>query len=121
MATGTAIAVSGLGGALILFSLGELTERRGAILAALGSIVAAVGLGGFLAYAAQLQSTSGWVGFTQMGFPTAALCLLAGVNVLLNVRSRFKASATWLPIPLGAGLLALLITLTAINVMEPRR
>ncbi len=112
MATGTAIAVSGLGGALILFSLGELTERRGAILAALGSIVAAVGLGGFLAYAAQLQSTSGWVGFTQMGFPTAALCLLAGVNVLLNVRSRFKASATWLPIPLGAGLLALLITLT---------
>jgi PAS domain S-box-containing protein len=112
IATSTAIAVSSLGGALILFSLGELTERRSAILAALGGMVAAVGLGGFLAYAAHLQSRSGWVGFTQMGFPTAALCLLSGTNVLLNVRSRFKASATWLPIPLCAGLLALLITLT---------
>ena len=112
MATSTAAAVISLGAALILFSLGELTERRSAILAALGGIVAAVGLGGFFTYAAHLQSTSGWVGFTQIGFSSAALCLLSGVNVLLNVRSRFKASTTWLPIPLCAGLLALLVTLT---------
>ena len=112
IASSTTIAIACLGAALILFAQGELTERRSAILAALGSIVAAVGLGGFLAYAAHLQSASGWVGFTQIGFPSAALCLLAGTNVLLNLRSRFKASATWLPIPLGAGLLALLVTLT---------
>jgi PAS domain S-box-containing protein len=113
MATSTTIALACLGAALILFARGELTERRSAVLAALGSVVAAVGLSGFLAFAARLQSASGWVGFTQIGFPSAALCLLAGTNVLLNLRSRFKASATWLPIPLGAGLVALLVTLTA--------
>jgi len=113
IALSTTIAIVSLGAALILFARGGLTERRSAILAALGSIVAAVGLGGFLAFAAQLQSASGWVGFTQIGFPSAALCLLAGTNVLLNLRSRFKASTTWLPIPLGAGLLALLVSLTS--------
>ena len=112
IASSTTIAIASLGAALILFAQSELTERRSAILAALGSIAAAVGLGGFLAFAARLQSASGGVGFTQIGFPSATLCLLAGTNVLLNLRSRFKASATWLPIPLGAGLLALLVTLT---------
>ena len=112
MAISTAAAIACLGAALILFARGELTERRSAVLAVLGSIVAAVGLSGFLALAAQLQSTSGWVGFSQIGFPSATLCLLAGTNVLLNLRSRFKASTTWLPIPLGVGLLALLVTLT---------
>ncbi|MEP6831250.1 MAG: PAS domain S-box protein [Rhizomicrobium sp.] len=112
IAIAATIAITCLGAALILFSQGELTERRSAILAALGSVAAAVGLGGFLSFAAQLQSTSGWVGFSQIGFPSATLCMLAGLNVLLNLRSRFKSSATWLPIPLGAGLLALLLTLT---------
>lgn len=112
IASSTTVAITCLGAALILFAEGELTERRSAILAALGSIVAAVGLSGFLAFAARLQSASGWVGFTQIGFPSAALCLLAGTNVLLNLRSRFKAGATWLPIPLCAGLLTLLVTLT---------
>jgi PAS domain S-box-containing protein len=113
IASSTTIAIACLGTALILFAKNEeLTERRSAVLAVLGSIVVAVGLGGFLAFAARLESASGWVGFTQIGFPSAALCLLAGTNVLLNLRSRFRASATWLPIPLGAGLLALLVTLT---------
>jgi len=101
IASSTTIAITSLGLALVLFARGELTERRGAILAVLGSIVVATGLGGFLAFAARLQSASGWVGFTQIGFPSAALCLFSGTNVLLNLRSRFKASATWLPIPLG--------------------
>lgn len=113
IALSTTIAITSLGLALILFAQGELTERRSAILAVLGSMVAAIGLGGFLAFAAQLQSASGWVGFTQIGFPSAALCLFAGTNVLLNLRSRFKASAIWLPIPLGVGLLALLVSLTS--------
>lgn len=112
IASSTTIAILSLGMALILFARGDLTERRSAVLAALGSIVLAIGLGGFLAFAARLQSASGWVGFTQIGFPSAALCLFAGTNVLLNLRSRFKASAIWLPIPLGVGLLALLVTLT---------
>jgi PAS domain S-box-containing protein len=112
IASSTTIAIACLGAALILFTRDALTERRSAILAVLGSIAVAIGLSGFLAFTARLQSTSGWVGFTQIGFPSAALCLLAGTNVLLNLRSRFKASATWLPIPLGAGLLALLVSLT---------
>src|SRR5262249_38302409 len=112
MAMATSIAISSLGASLLLFAHESWNERKSAVVAILGSVAAAVGLGGFLSFAAQLQSTTGWVGFTQIGFPSATLCLLAGANVLLNVRSRFNASATWIPIPLGAGLLALLLTLS---------
>jgi PAS domain S-box-containing protein len=113
IAASTAVAIACLGAALLLFSLEEMGERHAAATAVLGSVAAAVGLGGFLAFAARLQSTAGWVGFTQIGFPSAALCLLAGTNVLLNLRSRSRRTASWLPIPLAAGLLALLITLTS--------
>jgi sensor domain CHASE-containing protein len=112
MATAMSIAITSLGGALLLFSHQGWNERKSAAVAMLGSIAAAVGLGGFLSFAAQLQSTTGWVGFTQIGFPSAALCLLAGTNILLNVSSRVNAGTMWLPIPLGTGLLALLLTLT---------
>jgi len=112
MATATAMAIASLAAALLLFSHDAWNERKSAGVAVLGSIAAAVGLGGFLSFGAQLQSTTGWVGFTQIGFPSAALCLLAGTNVLLNVGARFNAGAIWLPIPLCTGLLALLVTLT---------
>ncbi|HEY4274908.1 MAG TPA: PAS domain S-box protein [Rhizomicrobium sp.] len=112
MAISMTVAIASLGAALMLLSWDAMGEMRRAVLAVLGSVAAAVGLGGFLAFAAQLQSTAGWIGFTQIGFPSATLCLLAGGNVLLNLRMRSERTANWLPIPLAAGLLALLITLT---------
>ena len=92
---------------------GDVWNERKAPASPLGQHRGGGGAGrlSFLCRAA-CKAPSGWVGFTQIGFPSAALCLLAGTNVLLNVGSRFNAGAVWLPIPLCTGLLALLFTLT---------
>ena len=81
IAISTAVAIASLGAALTLFSWEGMGERRRAVLAVLGSVTMAVGLGGFLAFAARLQSTGGWVGFTRSAFPAprcvcwpAAMC-----------------------------------------------
>lgn len=106
-----AIALTSLAAALWLRTDGNVLIGWKAIaVSTLGSIPAAIGLGAVLGFAAGFESVNGWVGFTLVGPPTAILSLLGGANIIWQ--SYDSRSAAWLPIPLGMGLLSLLLVLT---------
>ena len=113
MAQPTAVALAAIGAALWLCSMEDKRTRLvDAIRATLGSVVTAVAAGAILGFFAGMQSISGWTGFTQIGVPTACLCMIAGTHLLWMAWLRFGGRAEWLPIPVFFGLLMVLITLT---------
>jgi PAS domain S-box-containing protein len=113
MADATAGALISLGAALWLYTYDTRSSRIvcGAI-AALGSIPLAVAAGALLGYGAGAHSVTGWMGFTQIGVPTALVCMIAGAHLLWTAWQRSENVEVWLPIPILFGLLALVFTLT---------
>ncbi|HEX4157253.1 MAG TPA: response regulator [Rhizomicrobium sp.] len=113
MADATAVALTALGAALWLCSLdGKANHFTDGFLATLGSMLFAVAAGAVLGFGANMQSLTGWTGFTQIGVPTVCLCVIAGGHLLWLAWVRFGGQAEWLPIPVFFGLLMVLFTLT---------
>jgi PAS domain S-box-containing protein len=88
----------------------SLSGRKAMLVSSLGSIPAAVGIGALSGFVADLQNVNGSIGFTLVGPQVALICLASGINIIWRACS--KTSFNWLPVPLGMGLLALLLVLT---------
>jgi hypothetical protein len=111
MADIASISLISLAIALWLSADGKVPSgSRAMLVSSLGSIPTAVGIGALAGYVADLQNINGLVGFTLVGPQTALICLASGINIIWRACS--KTTLNWLPVPLGMGLLALLLVLT---------